>query len=68
MELFLLLSIVSQASGVRYVVRPILLIMWTAFQSLILRDNNNNKSEKERVTVVYSCFCLIVERRLKKRT
>ena len=23
--------------------RPILLIMWTAFQSFILRDNNNNK-------------------------
>ena len=22
--------------------RPILLIMWTAFQSFILRDNNNN--------------------------
>ena len=24
--------------------RPILLIMWTAFQSFILRDNNNNNN------------------------
>ena len=24
--------------------RPILLIMWTAFQSFILRDNNDNKN------------------------
>ena len=31
----------SFSSGVGYVMRPILLIMWTAFQSLILRDNNN---------------------------
>ena len=27
--------------------RPILLIMWTAFQSFILRDNNNNNSDYE---------------------
>ena len=31
----------SFSSGVGYVMRPILLIMWTAFQSFILRDNNN---------------------------
>ena len=24
--------------------RPILLIMWTAFESFILRDNNNNNN------------------------
>ena len=24
--------------------RPILLILWTAFQSFILRDNNNNNN------------------------
>ena len=35
----------SFSSGVGYVMRPILLIMLTAFQSFILRDNNNdNKS------------------------
>ena len=31
----------SFSSGVGYVMRPILLIMWIAFQSSILRDNNN---------------------------
>ena len=31
----------SFSSGVGYVMRPMLLIMWTAFQSFILRDNNN---------------------------
>jgi len=30
----------SFSSGVGYVMRPVLLIMWTAFQSFILRDNN----------------------------
>ena len=34
-------SMYSFSSGVGYVMRPILLIMWTAFQSFILRDNNN---------------------------
>ena len=34
----------SFSSGVGYVVCPILLIMWTAFQSFILRDNNNNNN------------------------
>ena len=34
----------SFSSGVGYVMRPILLIMWTAFQSFILRDNNNNNN------------------------
>ena len=32
----------SFSSGVGYVMRPILLIMWTAFQSFILRHNNDN--------------------------
>ena len=31
----------SFSSGIGYVMRPILLIMWTAFQSFILRDNIN---------------------------
>ena len=34
-------SMYSFSSGVGYVMRPILLIMQTAFQSFILRDNNN---------------------------
>ena len=34
----------SFLSGVGYVMRPILLIMWTAFQSFKLRYNNNNNS------------------------
>ena len=28
--------------------RPILLIMWIAFQSFILRDNNNNNNNKNK--------------------
>ena len=32
----------SFSSGVGYAMRPILLIMWTAFQSFILRHNNND--------------------------
>ena len=38
----------SFSSGVGYVMRPILLIMWTAFQSFILRDNNNNNNKKKK--------------------
>ena len=34
----------SFSSGVGYVTRPILLIMWTAFQSFTLRDNNKHKA------------------------
>ena len=34
----------SFSSGVGYAMRPILLIMWTAFQSFILRHNNNNNN------------------------
>ena len=34
----------SFSSGVGYVMLPILLIMWTAFKSFILRDNNSNNS------------------------
>ena len=34
-------SMYSFSSGAGYVMRPILLIMQTAFQSFILRDNNN---------------------------
>ena len=33
--------------------RPILLIMWTAFQSFILRDNNNNNN----IGLAGFCFC-----------
>ena len=28
---------------------PILLIMWTAFQSCILRDNNNNNNNNNKI-------------------
>ena len=38
----------SFSSGVGYVMHPILLIMWTAFQSFILRDNNNNNNNKKK--------------------
>ena len=34
----------SFLSGVGYVMRLILLIMWAAFQSFILRDNKNNNN------------------------
>ena len=34
----------SFSSDVGYVMHPILLIMWTAFQSFKLRDNNNNNN------------------------
>ena len=34
----------SFSSGVGYAMRPILLIMWAAFQSFILRHNNNNNN------------------------
>ena len=44
--------------------RPILLIMWTAFQSFILRDNNNNNKKKQKkkkkkngLVPVYPCKC-----------
>ena len=37
----------SFSSGVGYVMRPILLITWTAFQSFILRDNNKNDLSSE---------------------
>ena len=30
---------------------PILLIMWTAFQSFILRDNNNNNNRPDIVVL-----------------
>ena len=45
---FLLLSIASQ-EAVGYVMRPILLIVGTAFQSFILRDNNNNNNDNKTV-------------------
>ena len=41
----------SFSSGVGYVMRPILLIMWTAFQSLILRHNNNTTNPSVRASV-----------------
>ena len=37
--------------------RPILLVMWTAFQSFILRhnnDNNNNNSNNIIITFIYT--------------
>ena len=46
--------------------RPILLIMWIAFQSFILRDNNNNNNKKKQkkkkkkkngLVPVYPCKC-----------
>ena len=36
----------SFSSGVGYAMRLILLIMWTAFQSFILRHNNNNNNKQ----------------------
>ena len=35
---------------------PILLIMWTAFQRFILRDNNNNKF-RHLPSAVFSLYC-----------
>ena len=32
--------------------RPILLIMWTAFQSFILRDNNNNNNTETEGCII----------------
>ena len=31
-----------------FVLHPILLIMWTAFQSFILRDNDNNNNNNNK--------------------
>ena len=42
----------SFSSGVGYVMRPILLIMWTAFQSFIPRDNNNNNNNNNIIDVL----------------
>ena len=41
----------SFSSVVGYVMRPILLIMWTAFQSFILRHNNNKTNPSVRASV-----------------
>ena len=41
---FFFTSKYSFSSGVGYFMRPILLIMWKALQSSILRDNNNNNN------------------------
>ena len=41
----------SFSSGVGYVIRPKLLIMWTAFQSFILRHNNNKTNPSVRAGV-----------------
>ena len=43
-------STYSFSSGVGYVMRPILLIMWTAFQSFTLRDNNNTVTTTNTTT------------------
>ena len=49
----------SFSSGVGYVRRPILLIMWTAFQSFILRGNNNsNNSNLFSQSTLYNLFRL----------
>ena len=42
----------SFSIGVSYVMRRILLIMWTAFQSFILRDNNNNNNNNNIVLYI----------------
>ena len=41
--------------------RPILLIMWTAFQSFILRDNNNNNRPDIVVLEKEGRVCFIVD-------
>ena len=55
--------------------RPILLIMWTAFQSFTLRDNNsdnnnNNSTCNNKITLtikfIYAGFCCIFKKRLLK--
>ena len=33
--------------------RPILLIMWTAFQSFTLRHNNNNNNKQQREDISF---------------
>ena len=45
---FFFTSKYSFSSGVGYAVRPILLIMWTASQSFILRHNNNNNNNRRQ--------------------
>ena len=40
---------------------PILLIMWTAFQSFILRDNNNNNRPDIVVLEKEGRVCFIVD-------
>ena len=43
--------------------RPILLIMWTAFQSFILRDNDNNNNNRPDIVVLEKegRVCFIVD-------
>ena len=54
----------SFSSGVGYVMHPILLVMWTAFQSFILRDNNidddddDDNDNNDYKTVFKSLTCL----------
>ena len=56
----------SFSSGVGYAMHPILLIMWTAFQSFILRRNNNDKIT---LRAVISCACSLCQsRKLKSWT
>ena len=50
-DLFLLPSILCFSSVVGYVIRPILLIIWTTFQSFILRHNNNKINQSVRASV-----------------
>ena len=45
-------STYSVSSGVGYIMRPILLIMWTAFQTFTLRDNNNNTVTTTTTTAI----------------
>ena len=49
--------------------RPILLIMWTAFQSFILLDNNNNNNQEPIsrpwvfvtvMNIIIRCKCLLL--------
>ena len=56
---FFFTSKYSFLSGVGYVMRPMLLIMWTAFQSFILRDNNNNNNNNNKCTTTAFSLTLL---------
>ena len=45
--------------------RPILVIMWTAFQSFILQDNNNNNNNNNNNLLKIIIFLFIAELTIK---